>query len=176
MVDKIFCGRINGNCPHEISKTEKTSFVITSYEELHSKEIEKMLKNAISSAFKLKPIVAKQIRSLGSSDMYCTRVCKPIQECTQCVADLTYKNTNVGFEIGVAQSFQKPVIITRYMPNTNPLTKTERTNIKKLMKKGTIQYSEMPIDVPADINAILRVEYRNETELKRKLKEGFRIS
>ena len=145
------------------------------YEELHSKTIEKMLKNAVKNVFKLKPVLSKGIRKVGSSDMYCNRVCKPIQECAQCIADLTYKNTNIGFEIGIAQNYQKPVIITRYIPKIPKLTKSDIKILKSFNKKGKIQYSEMPIEIPADINGVFRVDYKNGKELKSKLKEGFKI-
>lgn len=173
MKDKNYCLRIEGMCPHKISKTKKTCFIIIPYEELHSKNIEKMLKSAVTSVFKLTPVIGKNLKRLGSSDMYCTRVCRPIKEATQCIADLTYKNTNVGFEIAVAQSFEKPVIITRYITQNKGLTDEEKELIDKLKQKGEIQCSEVPNDVPADINGIFRVDYKNETELKRKLKEAF---
>lgn len=86
---------------------------------------------------------------------------------------MTYKNTNIGFEVAVAQSFEKPVIITRYMPKTVEVTGKDKATLKRLRKKGAIQYSKMPIEVPADITSVYRVDYKNESELKRKLKEGF---
>lgn len=175
MAEKKFCVRIDGECPHEISKTKKNCFIIMAYEESHSKEIEKILKKAIKSILKLKPILAKHIKHSGSTDLYCTKVCKPIKEATYCIADLTYNNTNVGFEIAVANSFDKPVIITRYIPKKLKIKPEDEKVLKKLKHKGAIQYSEIPNKISGDFGGLLRIDYNSERELKKKLKEAFEI-
>ncbi len=175
MVEKNFCMRFGYDCPHKISKTKKNCFIMMAYEEFYSKQIEKMLKNAVKSILKLNPILAKQVQHFGSTDLYCTKVCKPIREAFRCIADLTYNNTNVGFEIAVAQGWEKPVIITRYIPKDFNIKNEEEKVLKKLKNKGAIQYSKVPQNISGDFGGIFRIDYSNETELKRKLKEAIDI-
>ena len=175
MSKKRFCQRIGGDCPHVISKNKKNCFIMMAYNHPYSPKIEAILKRAIKLAFKLKPELAKNIKQTQSGDMYCKTVCRPINEATLCIADFTYNNSNVGFEFGIAQGMDKPVIVTRYMPKEVKLTKAEKSFLKKVRLKGAIQYSEVPYNIPADISGIFRVDYSNEDELKKKLKEGFKI-
>jgi hypothetical protein len=175
MTEKTFCAKINGKCPHKISKSKKTCFIMMAYEELNSKKIEKMLTLAVKKAIKVRPILSKSIKITGSCDLFCNRVCRPIREATYCISDLTYKNTNVGFEIGIAQKYDKPVIITKYVVKKVKIKTKEKTLLEKLKKNGAIQYTEMPVEIPADITAIHRIEYKSDLELRKKLKETFKV-
>lgn len=148
------------------------------YEEYYSNEIEKLLRNSVKKVFKLKPVLAKKVKQKGSTEMYCTRVCRPIKEATLCIADLTYNNTNVGFEIGVAQELHKPVIITRYIPKISKkvqLKPSEDKSLQKLKKRGILQYSKVPYKIPSDVGGIFRVDYKDEKDLMKQLKEGFEV-
>lgn len=175
MVEKDYCVKIDGLCPHSISKTKKQCFIIMAYEQHFSDKIKDILKNGVREVYGLDPILSKEIRKKGSSDMYCTKVCRPIRQATLCVADLTYNNTNVGYEIAIAQKFNKPVIITRYKKCEGTLTSEDYDFLTQLKNSGIIQYSLVPNDIASDVQGIFIVEYRDETELKRKLKEGFEI-
>jgi len=148
------------------------------YEEVFSPKIEKMLKNAVGKVLKLNPILAKDLRQQGSADLFCTRVCRPIKEATECIVDLTYANTSAGFELGIAQGFKKPVIVTRYMSGKKSLTNEEKKLLKelpKLKEKGIIQFFEIPCQIPADISSVYRIDYKNEKELQEGLKKGFEV-
>jgi len=145
------------------------------YEQLHSKKIEKMLIGAALKAIKMKPILAKETRLRGSTDVYCTKVCKPIKQSTICIADLTYNSINVGLECGVAQHFEKPIIVTTYKPRkTGQITNRENRILKKLKKSGAIQYLPLPYH-PPDFASLFRVEYSNKAELISGLRNGFNI-
>ena len=171
-----YCHRLEIDCPHKISKTAKICFIIMAYEELYSENIEKILKKAIKSVLKLNPILAKGIKKRGSTDLFCTKVCKPIKESTYCVVDATYTNTNVGIEYALAQGFKKPVILTMYKPKIkSDISPEDLKVLTKLRKKGNIQYFEMPVGVPSDVKAIFSAEYKDEKELKKKLKQNFEV-
>lgn len=175
MIDKDYCVKIDGACPHKISKTKKQCFVIMAYKQYYSDEIENIFKTVVKNVYGLDPILSKDIRQRGSSDMYCTKVCRPIRQATICIADLTYNNTNVGYEIAIAQKYNKPVIITRFTPFGEEITEDEMDLLNNLEDRGVVQYSYVPNEIASDIQGIFRVDYRNERELKRKLKEGFEI-
>jgi len=175
MEQKDFCERIDEKCPHKISKISKDCFVMMAYKETYSKEIERILKKVIKSVLKLNPILAKNIKHTGSTDLYCTKVCKPIRKSAQCVADLTYNNTNVGFEIAIAHKWGKPVIITRYMPKKTKIEKDDEKVLKRLKTKGAIQYSETPHTISGDFGGMFRIDYSSALELKQKLKEAIEI-
>ena len=46
MTEKDYCFKIDGTCPHRISKTKKNCFIMMPYDQFYSDEIEKMLKKA----------------------------------------------------------------------------------------------------------------------------------
>ena len=175
MEQKDFCERIEGKCPHKISKVSKDCFIMMAYNNAHSKEIERILKKVIKSVLKLSPVLAKNIKHIRSTDLYCTKVCKPIRKSTHCIADLTYNNTNVGFEIAIAHKWGKPVIITRYLPEKLKIKDDDKKILEKLKNKGAIQYSEIPNTISGDFGGIFRIDYSNESELKEKLKEAIEI-
>jgi hypothetical protein len=146
------------------------------YEENRSKLIEKILKHAAKKALKCEPVLAKNIKKKGSTDLFCTRVCKPIQESTYCIVDVTYKNTNVGLEYATAQGFNKPVIVTKYIPDTtNKLEKKELAILRKLKEKDKIQFAVLPLGIPSDISGKTYIEYPNELELLRKIREAIDV-
>lgn len=174
---KIYCPRIEAFCPHQVdSKTTNTCFIMMAYEEIYSPKIEKILNKATKDVLKLKPVLAKDLKKGGSTDVFCTRICKPIIESFTCILDCTYNNTNIGIEYATAQRLGKPVIVTRYIPNkTNKISKKEKNTLDELKKKGVIQYSVMPIKVPSDISGIYYISYSTETELFKELKGKFAI-
>jgi len=174
--DKDVCARFDAKCPHPINEEKKVCFIMMAYDKPYSKKIEIILKKSVKVAFKLEPKLSKNIKQTGSGDMYCKTVCRPIRESTLCIADLTYNNTNIGFEFGVAQELKKPVIITVYKPKKQiKLGKKAFEELKKLEKKGAIQFSEVPQKIPSDMGGMLRVEYSSEEELIKKLKEQFEV-
>jgi len=174
----IHCPRIEASCPHQIANANptKTCFIIMAYEERFSEEIENILSNAIKKSLNFNPVLAKGLKKGGSTDIFCTRVCKPIIESLYCILDCTYKNTNIGIEYATAQKFGKPVIITKYKPKKIiKLTGEEEKILEKLKKKGAIQYSKIPLDVPTDISGIFYIEYSGEEELNKKLLEAIEV-
>lgn len=176
MVDKNYCFKIDGSCPHRISRTKKQCFIIMAYDQCYSNIIESIFRNAIKEVYGLDPILSKDIKHRGSSDMFCTKVCRPIQQATLCIADLTYNNTNVGYEIAIAQKFNKPVIITRYTATGNSLTDADKITLDDFAGRGIIQFSYLPNKIASDIQGIFRIDYTSEKELKQKLKDEFKIN
>ena len=55
------------------------------------------------------------------------------------------------------------------------LTGEEEKILEKLKKKGAIQYSKIPLDVPTDISGIFYIEYSGEEELNKKLLEAIEV-
>lgn len=99
-------------CSQNDLKVEEQSFIIMDYKGKHSTAIRNMLQESVQKAFDLTPILASEVRQDSSSDLFCTRICQQIQKSKLCIADLTYENTNVGLEIGIAQMIGKQVILT----------------------------------------------------------------
>lgn len=166
-----WCPITNSPCTHSPKTYKNECFIIMSYKEKFSPLIEKILKKAIKKTYKSKPVLAKDIKIRGSYNMFCNKVCKPILDATMCVVDLTYQNNNVGFELGIAHGFNKPVIITRYVPNMRDLTDEEECKLKELRKEGVIQFSKVPSEEPSDIRGLFTVSYKTKKELLEKLKE-----
>jgi len=173
---KFKCPRFNIDCPHKISAIKNTCFIIVSYDNIHSKKIESYLMEASKKALRLKPVVARKIKQTSSADLYCTKVCKPIQEATACIIDLTYNNTNVGFEYGFAQTLGKPIIHTKFITDVPHLKPSEEKILKEIKRRGSIQYTVLPYRPPADFSGVVRVEYKNKNDLISQLKSDFKIS
>lgn len=170
-----YCQRIEAACPHKFSKANKTCFIMMSYTQVYSEKIEAMLRKVVKNVLHLEPILAKDLKQQGSSDVFCTRICRPIKEARLCLADVTYTNTNVGFEMGISQELSKPVIITIYTPKKIEIKEKDKTVLDKLQRQGIIQYSEVPANIPSDITGIFRVEYKDYTELYDRLAKGIDI-
>lgn len=182
LIDKnqeIICPRIEAVCPHFNPKSpnKRTCFIMMAYEEEYSSAIEKILKNAVKTALKLRPVLSKEVKKLGSTDMFCTKICKEMLKSTYCIADITYKNINVAFECGLVQGLcGKPVIITQYTPKKSRQIKTdEKKTLEKLKKTGIIQYSLLPLDIASDLSGIFNIKYSDEKELKERLKKAMEI-
>lgn len=169
---RIYCPRTEANCPHRVS-AKKICFVIMAYTELYSSDIEKMLKRAVINVLKLKPILAKDSKKFGSTQLFCTKVCKHIIESTCCMVDVTYNNTNVGIEIATAHGFDKPIIITQYIPNkkNKEIKKDERKMLERLRKTDLLQYSVLPLDMVSDLSGIFYIRYKDQSDLIKQLKE-----
>jgi len=174
---KIYCPRRGSDCPYKIS-AKKICFVAMAYNEIDSPIIEKILKKAVIRAFKLKPILAKELKTLGSTELFCTKVCKPILESTYCIADVTYNNTNVGLEVGTAHGFDKPVFVTQYVPDkkNKTITSKEKRSVERLKKAGKLQYSILPLKMVSDLAGIFYIEYTNQNDLVKKLKDSMAVS
>lgn len=145
------------------------------YSEKYSKKIERMLKIAVRDVLRSKPILAKDLKTESSSDLFCTRVCKPIRESSLCIVDLTYNNINVGFEYGRSLGFDKPCIITRFVFNAKQMKKGEIESLSKLKRDDKIQVSILPFNIPPDFESIFRVDYSTQKELNDKIRGAFRI-
>lgn len=82
-----------------------------------------------------------------SQDILCGSICQPIQECRFLIADLSGRNPNVFYELGLAHGFEKEIVLV-----TN--------NIK---------------DVPFDIRGMNIVIYRNISSLRSNLENRLKV-
>lgn len=156
---KVFCPIYQDECPEKDTKAENQVFIIMAYKGEHSEEIKNMLLVSTQEAFNLKPILASEVRQHPNRDMFCNRICLQVHIARLCIADITYDNTNVGLEIGLAMMFGKPIILTLH---------------KKWREKaigGRITFSILP----GDFAGKYVITYDNSKELTEKLKEKIEI-
>jgi len=170
-----FCQRFDGPCHHRVKVNKNKCFIVMSYSQKHSKVIEKMLKTALKKSGMI-PILAKDIKH-ATGDMFCSTVCRPLMGSIICIIDMTYNNTSVGFEHGVAEhGLEKPCIITRYkLPRTGNLSQKEGKILEKLKNEGKIQFSVVPFSPPADFAGVHRIDYSSQKELDDAIKAFFKI-
>lgn len=173
---EIQCSRIKAICPHGIS-SKKTCFIMMAYNESYSSAIEGMLKKAVTKVLKLRPVLAKSSKIFGSTDLFCTRVCKLIMESTCCIADLTYNNTNVGIEIETAHGSDKPVIVTQYIPDRRKkiIRQEDKKTLKRLSKANLVQYSTLPLEVASDLAGLFYIRYKDQNDLIKQLRENMAV-
>ncbi|MCZ7383578.1 MAG: hypothetical protein O8C63_02385 [Candidatus Methanoperedens sp.] len=145
------------------------------YNEFFSQDIEKMLRWSVKSE-EITPILAKDLKTKGSVELFCNTVCRPIRESRYCIVDLTYDNTSVGYEWALAEKFEKPVIATLYKPKIRKVSNdVERKCKDKLKEKGIIKYPAVRKEVPADFRGLYIIKYTNKNTLKDELKKHFDV-
>ena len=129
-------------------------FIIMDYKGAHSSSIKDVLRISVQKAFSLKPVLASEVKLPWSKDMFCDKICEPIRRSKLSIADITYDNTNVGFEIGISQMMGVPVIITFHK------------EWREETIGGKIDFSI----IPADFAGRYVVPYSNHEDLTQKLK------
>ena len=105
---KYKCFRTAEDCSLSINYNKKNIFVImpfnSDFDDTYKIGIKETLENLGFVCFRADEII-------HSRDIMCVGVCKPIQEAAYVVADLTTKNANVFFELGLAYGFEKEVLL-----------------------------------------------------------------
>ncbi len=95
----------------------------------------------VVESLKLAPMKADEMQH--SRDILCGSICQPIQESRLIIADLSGRNPNVFYELGLAHGFEKEIVLIV-------------NNIE---------------DVPFDLRGMNIIIYKNVSELCKKLKK-----
>lgn len=102
------CFRTAESCNLTINYDEKGIFVImpfdTVFDDLYQIGIKETM---LSLGYKC----SRADEIFHTHDIMCRGICKPIQEASCIVADMTNKNANVFFELGLAYGFEKDVLL-----------------------------------------------------------------
>ena len=136
------CFLTSEDCNVEISLTEKSVFVIMPF----SKELNDTYKVGIKETLiGLGYNCYRADEILHKRNIMCCGICKPMQEDSIIIADMTNKNTNVFFELGLAYGFEKEVLLL----------------------------SRSLDDIPFDLRGIQSIVYDNIVMLREELKRFF---
>jgi len=105
---KYKCFRTAEDCSLSINYNKKNIFVIMpfskDFNDIYTMGIKEPMQSLGFQCFRADEI-------LHTRDIMCVGVCKPIQEAAYIIADLTTKNANVFFELGLAYGFEKEVLL-----------------------------------------------------------------
>lgn len=142
-----YCNMLGCDCPHEVKVTNQ-AFIMMAYK--RGEKLEETFKDVIRNEYKLKPVIAKQVKVRASTVMFCTKICQEIKKSLICFADVSRPNTNVGFELGIAAKYNKPSFYT--------------------MNKRVQRYP------PSDLVALYGLWYNNYADLKKKMVEEIDIN
>jgi hypothetical protein len=123
-----YCFKIGRECPFEIEEEDDFAFVLMPF----APEFTEIYQQGIKKAWE--ELGFRCLRSdedIHTHDIMCRAICQNIQRARFIVADMTGRNPNVFYELGLAHAFGKPVILV-----------TQRAK-----------------DVPFDLKAILYIDY-----------------
>jgi len=102
------CFLTSEDCNIEINQKEKSVFVIMPF----SQELNDIYKLGIKETLVgLGYDCYRADEILHKRNIMCRGICKPMQEASLIIADMTNKNTNVFFELGLAYGFEKEVLL-----------------------------------------------------------------
>lgn len=102
------CFRTAEKCNLTINMQEKSIFVIMPFDAMFNDIYQIGIKETmISLGYKC----SRADEIFHTHDIMCRGICKPIQESSYIVADMTNKNANVFFELGLAYGFEKNVLL-----------------------------------------------------------------
>ncbi len=136
-----YCFKIGRECPFEIKEENDFAFVLMPF----ASEFDEIYRHGIKEAWE--EMGFRCLRSdedIHTHDIMCRAICQNIQRARFIVADMTGRNPNVFYELGLAHAFGKPVILI-----------TQRAE-----------------DVPFDLKAILYIDYGGDIKkLNQRLKE-----
>lgn len=131
-------------CSKNIKENESWVFLAYDYNNI---EIEKIIENGVNPTLEknnLEPKIAKKFKV--NYDFMC-KICQLIQESKYFIADVSDRNFNVGFELGIAVGLGKDTIIiaNKNSKETSDLKRTE-----------AIKYSENIEKFQKDLNDMLK--------------------
>lgn len=135
----FFCYKNNETCSIPARFNSKLIFVLMPFSDDYTDVYEVGIKPIVES-FKLLAVRADEIQH--SREILCGSICQPIQECKFLIADLSERNPNVFYELGLAHGFEKEIILLS-------------NNID---------------DVPFDLRGMNIIIYNNVSILRKKLK------
>ena len=103
-----YCARRGAPCSQQISPSPKLIFVLMPFE----KEFTNLYHLAIRpSAQQAGFSVQRADEIVGSTEIWCGKICKTIQEARLVIADITHANANVFYELGVCHGVEKEVLL-----------------------------------------------------------------
>jgi hypothetical protein len=105
---KYKCFRTARDCNLDINYDKRSVFVIMPFDESLRDCYQIGIKETLTE---LGYDCNRADEIIHTRDILCNGVCKPIQEATIIIADLTTKNANVFFELGLAYGFEKEVLL-----------------------------------------------------------------
>jgi len=136
-----YCFKIGRECPFEIEGEDDFAFVLMPF----APEFDEIYRQGIKEVWnELGFRCLRSDEDIHTHDIMCHAICQNIQRAHFIVADMTGRNPNVFYELGLAHAFGKPVILI-----------TQRAE-----------------DVPFDLKAILYIDYGGDIKkLNQKLTE-----
>lgn len=136
-----YCFKIGRECPFEIEEEEDFAFVLMPL----APEFDEIYQQGIKEVWE--ELGFRCLRSdedIHTHDIMCHAICQNIQRARFIIADMTGRNPNVFYELGLAHAFGKPAILI-----------TQRVE-----------------DVPFDLKVILHIDYGGDiNKLSRKLQK-----
>lgn len=102
------CFRTAEKCNLTINYDKKKIFVIMPFDKMFDDLYQIGIKETMIS---LGYICSRADEIFHTCDIMCRGICKPIQEASCIIADMTNKNANVFFELGLAYGFEKEVLL-----------------------------------------------------------------
>jgi len=136
-----YCFKIDRECPFEIEEENDLAFVLMPF----APEFDEIYQQGIKKVWE--ELGFRCLRSdedIHTHDIMCRAICQNIQRARFIVTDMTGRNPNVFYELGLAHAFGKPVILV-----------TQRAE-----------------DVPFDLKAILYIDYGGDIKkLNQRLKD-----
>jgi len=109
MSGKPYCFKIGQECPHEIDEDPKLVFVLMPF----APEFNEVYEKGIKPAWESKDVKLRCVRAdelFHTRDIMC-QICQNIQKARFVVADMTGRNPNVFYELGLAHAFAKEAIL-----------------------------------------------------------------
>ena len=106
--NKYKCFRTAENCNLTINCDKKRIFVIMPFDTIFDDLYQIGIKETMQS---LGYKCSRADEIFHTHDIMCRGRCKPIQEASCIIADMTSKNANVFFELGLAYGFEKDVLL-----------------------------------------------------------------
>lgn len=102
------CFRTAENCNLRINYENKSIFVIMPFDTIFDDIYQIGIKETmLSLGYKC----SRADEIFHTHDIMCRGICKPIQEASCIIADMTNKNANVFFELGLSYGFEKEVLL-----------------------------------------------------------------
>lgn len=102
------CFRTAENCNLRINYENKSVFVIMPFDTIFDDIYQVGIKETmLSLGYKC----SRADEIFHTHDIMCRGICKPIQEASCIIADMTSKNANVFFELGLSYGFEKEVLL-----------------------------------------------------------------
>jgi len=116
---KPYCFKVGQECPHTIEEDAQLVFVLMPF----APEFDPVYQQGIKPAWESKGV---GLRCLRADELFHTRdimcqICQNIQRARFVVADMTGRNPNVFYELGLAHAFAKEVVLIAQSADDVPI-------------------------------------------------------